>query len=206
VRQVKAKVNPGGSSCRRIGSVQLQIGRGFARVPCTFTAWLRASAGKSKARVRGQCLRCTKGRSGGIHHETRIGFMHRHRNPAGFGHGPRPTICLPDQAGAHRRALSGRRPDRPDRAAGGAKTRRAAGTVVLRGKRGGCQRCRRRRAGRPRDTGRLHAPGLDQRLCRRFGDQYQPALRPGEEFLAGQSHRHVAAGGGRQSVGAGEKP
>jgi hypothetical protein len=44
-----------------------------------------------------------------------------------------------------------------------------------------------------------------ERFCRRVGDEHQPAVRSGEEFLAGHHHRHLAASGGGQSIGAGEK-
>src|SRR6202035_2101987 len=106
-------------------------------------------------------FRCTKGKPGGAHHETRTVLECRRRNAAGFGYFLRPVgERLPNATSAYRRSLSCRRSDRPDRAAGGAKTRRAARTVVLRGKRGGRQWCCRRRSGRARGGGRLHAPGL----------------------------------------------
>src|SRR5580692_1049920 len=172
----------------------------------TLVRWCAFRGQFRKLEYEANAFGCTKGKPGGAHHETRTVLeFFRHRNGAGFRRLLRPiSQRLPDAASAHRRSVSRGRPDRLDRAADRAKTRRAARAIVLRGKRGGRQRCRRRGSGRARGAGRLHAPGLDQRLCRRFGDEHQPAVRSGEGFLAGQPHRHVAAGGGGQSVGAGK--
>ena len=123
---------------------------------------------------------------------------------SGVSHGQSAT-ALPDATSAHRRAVSRRRPDRPDRAARRAKTRRAARTIVLRGKRGGRQRCRRRRSGRARGAGRLHDARRHQRFCRRLGDQFEFALRSDQGLCPDHHDVGLALGGGGQSVGTGQK-
>ena len=117
----------------------------------------------------------------------------------------RPGPRLPQQAGAHRGVVLGRRADRHRRAHLRRQALGAARPAILRREQGRRGRQYRRRPGREVRAGRLHAArrdGVDPR------DQSRPlcqdAVRSGEGFRAGRAGRRDADHARRASLDPGE--
>ena len=116
------------------------------------------------------------------------------------GEGP-----LPHSAGAHHRAVRGRRPGRSDRTAHCAKALRRPGQAVLRGEPGGRRRQYRHGDGRACAGGRLHDHDRELDVHDQSEPLRQGPLRPDQGLRSRHHRRHHAERPGRAHIGAGDQ-